>query len=292
MARTKHPGDRQYGGRGAPRGAGRSAVTRRLDERRGALARRLAGGGAAWLVCIGLGGCANTWDDVTSRDFHFRTMFNHAPEPLTVLHESTDGDARAKAMRALKEPLRNGGGQSEQDEVVRLLTAAAAGDPQPLCRMEAIKALGRFQDPRAVPALVSAYEAAAQMPAEVSGAIRGQALTALGETHQPAAITFLVKATQKTVPADAGDNERQRVRDTRLAAVRALRTFEGSAEVAGAMARLANDEKDVALRDRARETYVKVTGTEPPSGPVPSPAPPQQLQPYGVQLTGATQPRP
>src|SRR5581483_5104796 len=125
-----------------------------------------------------------------------------------------------KAMRAIKEPLRNGGSQSEQDEIVRLLTAAAVGDPQPLCRMEAIKALGRFHDPRAVPALVSAYDAAGQMSVEVSGAIQGQALTALGETRQPAAISFLVKATQKPLPADAGENERQQVRDTRLAAVR------------------------------------------------------------------------
>src|SRR5581483_12200404 len=84
---------------GAPAGAGRAAVTTRLHHRR----RALAGGAAAWLACTGLAGCATAWDDVTSREFHVKTMFNRSPEPIVVLRESADGDARAKAMRALKE---------------------------------------------------------------------------------------------------------------------------------------------------------------------------------------------
>jgi hypothetical protein len=143
-----------------------------------------------------------------------------------------------------------------------------------------------------VPALISAYEAAGQMPADLSGAIQGNALVALGETKQPAAVSFLVQASQKTVPAEATDHDRQQVRDTRLAAVRALRNFEGSKEVAGAMVRMAQNEKDVALRDRAHETYVKVTGTEPPSNAPAAPTPLEPAKPGGdVQLTGATQPR-
>jgi hypothetical protein len=261
-------------------------VARRLDERRGPAAGRLARGTAALAVCAALGGCAGFWDEVTSRDFHFRNLYTRA-DPLTVLRDSQDGDARAKAMLALKEPRRNGGGAAEQEEAVRILTTAATADPQPLCRMAAIQALGRFQDPRAVPALISAYEAAGQLPADVAGAVQSQALASLGETRQPgAAVTFLVKAANRQPPAEASDRERQQARDTRLAAVRALRNYDGSPEVATAMTRLMQSEKDVALRDRARETYVKVTGTEPPADPVapPTPVPPAD---GGVQLTGA-----
>jgi hypothetical protein len=238
------------------------------------------------MVCAALCGCATTWDDLTSRDFHVRTMFSR-PDPMTVLRESSDGDARAKAMRALKEPSQTGGSDAEQDEALRILTTAATNDSQPLCRLEAIRALGRFQDPRVVPVLISSYESAAQLPVEVSAAIQSQALTALGETRQPAAVKFLVQESGKRMPSEAGDRERQQVRDTRLAAVRALGNFERSPEVAEAMARLVQSEKDVALRDRARDTYVKVAGSEPPAGAAPSPllAPKPDT---GVQLTGGT----
>ena len=50
----------------------------------------------AFTAAAGLAGCATTWDDVTSRDFHVRSMWEHT-DPMTVLHESTDGDKRAKA---------------------------------------------------------------------------------------------------------------------------------------------------------------------------------------------------
>ncbi len=267
-------------------------MARRSDVRRGTPARWRYGA-AAWAVCAGLSGCAGMWDEVTSRDFHMRNLFQR-PEPLAVLRESTDGDARAKAMRALKEPRRNGGGDTEQEEVVKLLTAAAVSDPQPLCRLAAIEALGRFEDPRAVPALRSAYETAAQLPAEVAGPIQSQALVALGRTHQAAAVTFLVQTANQPMPADAGDRERQQVRDNRVAAVRALKNYEGSPEVADAMAKLAQAEKDVALRDRARETYAKVTGSEPPAGG--GDAAPQSLTPpqpdSGIQLTGHSVPKP
>jgi HEAT repeat protein len=237
-------------------------------------------------VCAALGGCAGVWDDVTSRDFHARSIFRR-PDPLTVLRESTDGDARAKAMAALQEPRRHGGTDAEQEEVVRFLTAAATADPQPLCRMNAIQTLGRFQDPRAVPALVSAYETATQLPAEVAVPIQTRALTSLGETRQPAAVNFLVQVAARGTPAETGDRERDQTRNSRLAAVRALRSFEHSPEVADAMVRLMQSEKDVALRDRARETYVKVTGSEPPPESMAPPMPAPQSD-GGMQLTGGT----
>ena len=83
---------------------------------------------------------------------------------MAVLRESTDGDARAKAIMALKEPRANGGTEAEQDEVDAASDPDRDLDPQPLCRRAAIQTLGRFHDPRAVPALTQAYETAGQLP--------------------------------------------------------------------------------------------------------------------------------
>jgi HEAT repeat protein len=206
---------------------------------------------------------------------------------MTVLRESTDGDDRAKAMVALKEPKAHGGTDADQDEVVQLLTRTAISDPQPLCRRAAIQALGRFKDPRAVPAISQAYETATQMPSEVAGALQSQALAALGETHQPAAVPFLVQTATKATPADASDRDRQLARDNRLSAIRALKNFDGSPEAAAAAGQLAENERDVAIRDRARETYAKVTGKEPPAPAAGVASPPQPAN--EMQLTGARQ---
>jgi hypothetical protein len=241
----------------------------------------------------GLAGCAGPtfWDDVTSRDYKFKSAFSASPDPMTVLRESGDGDARAKALAALKEPRANGRPDSEQDEAIQLLTRTAITDPQPLCRAAAIRTLGRFRDERAVPALVQAYEGAGQLPSEVAGALQSQALASLGETRQPAAVTFLVQTATRPTPADTTDRERQAVRDRRLAAVRALKNFDGSPDVAAAMAKLAESERDVALRDRARETYAKVTGKEPPAAGAGGEAAPPEAPPKtgGVMLTGGRQ---
>src|SRR5205823_2514029 len=100
----------------------------------------------------------------------------------------------------------------------------------------------------------------------------------------------LAAVASKATPAEATERDRQVVRDNRLAAVRALKNFDGSPEAAAVAGRLAETERDVALRDRARETYVKVTGKEPAAvggGGAPPAGPPQ---PVGdVQLTGARQ---
>jgi HEAT repeat protein len=234
-----------------------------------------------------LTGCAGPtlWDDVTSRDFKFKSVFS-STEPMTVLRESTDGDARAKALTALKEPRTSGGGDAEQDEVMTILTRTAVGDPQPLCRGAAIRTLGRFRDPRAVPALVQAYDSAGQLTSEVAGALQSQALAALGETRQPAAVNFLVQVASKPSSPETTDRDRQFVRDNRLAAVRALKNFEGSPEAAAVAGRLAETERDVALRDRARETYAKISGKEPPAAGGPAPLEAPQPADGGVQLTG------
>src|SRR3954466_11553891 len=100
-------------------------------------------------AALGAAGCANFWDDVNSRDFKFKDLFTASPPPLAVLEHSDDGYARAKALAALEEPQQHGGSQKDQDVYVEILSKSAVSARDPLCRMAAIKSLGRFKDPRA-----------------------------------------------------------------------------------------------------------------------------------------------
>lgn len=227
---------------------------------------------AVALICTSLGGCASFWDDVTSRDFSMSTYFN-PPDPITVLQTSTDGDARARAYARLVEPRQNGGGQVAQEEVVQLLTKAAMSEPQPLCRMAAIRALGKFQDPRAVPALIGAFDAADGLTPELAFMVRSQALTALGETKQPEAANYVVEVAKRPIRSDLSERERYQARDVRLSAVRALKNFPESQAASAAVEALAANEKDVAVRDRAKETFVALTGREPNLPPATPPMP-------------------
>lgn len=228
--------------------------------------------GAVGIACAGLSGCAGFWDEVTSRDFSFQNMVQ-PPDPMTVLRTSNDGDARAKAMRRLD--LSAGA----PEEAVVILTRAAAADPQPVVRSAAVQALGKVHDPRAVPALVAAYDSADQLTPELAYMIRAQALTALGETKQPEAAQFLVQVARQPVKSDLADTERGQARDVRLAAVRSLKNFPGSELAAATAAQLAQSERDVAVRDRARESYVALTGKElsPDALAAPTPTPIQNV---------------
>jgi HEAT repeat protein len=111
-----------------------------------------------------LTGCASNWEAVTSRDFKeqpLHSLFGKTPDPLHVLRTSPEGYARAKAMKRLDEPLRSGGTQADQDEVVdHILGPAATSDPSPVVRAAAIDALSRFEDERAIRYLIAAYHQA------------------------------------------------------------------------------------------------------------------------------------
>lgn len=257
------------------RGAGRIAVIRRLSQ---------AMTGAA--LASGLAGCSSFWDDVTSRDFQVSSMFKRQ-DPMLVLRESTDGDARAKALLALKEPSATGGGESAQEAVLEVLTRAAVSDAQPLCRLAAAQTLGTFKDPKAVQILISCYDSASQLQGEAQSAVQTAALASLGKGGQPSSVTFLVKIATKPTPTEASDKDAQQQRDVRTAAVRALTGFHGSIEVATAMAQIAQQERDVALRDRAREVYVKVTGKEPEAAPPPLPDPKPTTGADDIRLAGS-----
>ncbi|HEV3238438.1 MAG TPA: HEAT repeat domain-containing protein [Gemmataceae bacterium] len=209
-----------------------------------------------------MSGCASFWDDVTSRDFTFGSMFNK-PNPLLVLRDSSDGDKRARALRVLQEPVQHGGTQQEQDMVVKVLTTAAASEKQPLCRLAAIEALGHFKDQRAVEGLTTAFYNASSFGPDTATVIRCQALTALGETRNPAGVELLARVVREP-PAEGTDLERQQTLDIRITAARALGNY-SHYQATEALVHVLQTEKDVALRDRAHESLVAATGKKLPA---------------------------
>jgi HEAT repeat protein len=218
-----------------------------------------------WLLPILLGpllaGCAGFWDDVTSRDFSFHNFFNK-PNPLVVLRDSSDGDLRAKALRSLHEPRANGGTDEQQDAVVKILTTAASSEKYPVCRLAAIQALGTFKDPRVVDGLLNAFYNASSFTAETATIVRCEALTALGQVGNPAAVDLLAKVAREP-PAEGPEADRQQATDVRIAAVRALGHFHHY-QATTALVGVLKTEKDVALRDRAYESLKSATGKDLP----------------------------
>jgi PBS lyase HEAT-like repeat len=119
------------------------------------------------IASLGLAGCLGTWDTLSSRRFRdhpFLTVQHmwQPEDPVLVLRSvpPRDGDERAAAMRRLKEPIRNKGTKEDQDAILDILARAAISDPSPVLRLDAIGALGRFEDPRAAGILLSAYQTA------------------------------------------------------------------------------------------------------------------------------------
>lgn len=235
----------------------------------------------AALLCLACFGCADFWEEVTSRDFKFKDFYT-SPDPLVVLRDSNDGDKRAAALRALQEPKLHGGTDKDQDMVVHLLASAAVTEHQPLCRLAAIETLGRFKDPRATQALKDAFYSAGSFPhsnsstvvdavyntggpsPEMITRIQCQALTALGETGNPTAIELLVRVVKE--PRGEGDQENQQTMDRRIAAAKALGKFKNrDAELA--LVQVLEKEKDVALRDRVNEALQTATGQKLPPDP-------------------------
>jgi hypothetical protein len=228
---------------------------------------------AAALAPLSLTGCSTFWDDVTSREFRVKHLFV-APDPLVVLRESSDGDARAKALRRLKEPKRHGGTQTDQDYVVDLLTRTATTDRQPLCRLAAIDKLGEFQDPRAGKALIEAFyqadrfapdpgsrpynELANRFPADVRTRIQCQALVALGKTRAPEGLDLLTTVLKEPPVLDTEEERRQQM-DVRIAAARALSNYKDY-RATETLVQVLKKERDVALCDRVHDSLVTVTG--------------------------------
>jgi HEAT repeat protein len=220
----------------------------------------LRGGCAFLLLC--LIGCAGLWDEVTSRDFHVRNLFVQ-PDPFVVLRESTDGDHRAKALRALGERKY---AEGNMDAVLQQLTQSATTERQPLCRLAAIQTLGLFHDPRAVQALTAAFENAGTFPQETANILRCQALASLGQTGHADAGAMLVRVVSQPATR-ASEQDKQQTLDERIAAARALENIRHP-QAAEALVRVLRSEKDVALRNRAHESLESLTGKSlPPDAP-------------------------
>jgi HEAT repeat protein len=178
------------------------------------------------------------------------------------LRDSSDGDQRAKALRSLREPKQYGGSDTDQDAVVNILNTAAATEKQPLCRLAAVQALGRFKDPRAVKGLTDAFYNASAFSTETATVIRCQALRALGETGNPAAVELLARVVREP-PAEGTEGEKQQTLDVRIAAARALGKF-SHYQATEALVRVMQNERDIALRDRAYESLQAATGKKLP----------------------------
>ncbi len=233
----------------------------------------------AFLASLGLCGCANFWDNVTSRDFKFEDLFKPNQTPRVVIAKSNDGDKRAAAYAALREPKQYGGSDAEQDAVVLVLVAAARGDSQPLCRLNAIHSLGSFKDPRAIQGLIDAYfavndaprpkgggrvdtlaNAGNAIPLDTANIIQVEALTALGRTKSPAALDLLTRVVQQPSSAvEVSEQEKRLVLDLRIAAVRSLGNFP-QYQSTEALLLVLQKEKDSAMRDRAVEALQLATG--------------------------------
>jgi HEAT repeat protein len=215
------------------------------------------------LTCLGTGGCGDTWDVITSRDFHFKDIFAAQPDPLWLAENSPDGDKRARGLRALEEPLQHGGTQEQQDRIVRLLITRATTDPNALCRLAATHAMSRFKDPRVVDGLKMAYFQDNPLPVtpppEILSAIRCQAIEALGATGHPDALVVIKRAFE--IPQDGRDAPTQEKTNERIAAARALRHFP-QPDVAATLVAILRTEKDVALRNRANDSLQEMTGRD------------------------------
>jgi HEAT repeat protein len=216
--------------------------------------------GLAACVLSGLAGCANL-DDFNIKKMNFE-VFRDPENPIEVIRTSKDGNERARALACLTEPKARNGTQQEQDVVVALLVYSAANESQPWCRVAAISALRKFKDPRAVEGLKDAYYKAGTFVPQTAALIRGQALSGLGDTGNPAAIDLLVRVL-KEPPVDGPDEDRQTKLNERIVAARALGHFKHYA-AAAALVEVLRTEKDPELRTPAHESLVEATGKKIP----------------------------
>ena len=174
----------------------------------------------AALACFGLCGCASFWDDVTSRDFEFRSLWSAKPDPLVVLRDSKDGDKRAKALRSMPEPAQFGEPQEQQDAYVKILCTAVVSERTALCRQAAIASLRTYKDPRVSEALQKAYYSASDYPPETATILRCQALEALGQVGNPNAVKLLTEVVKEPPIAKGAEADRQQLLEQRIAAAR------------------------------------------------------------------------
>jgi hypothetical protein len=216
-------------------------------------------------VALALGvsaGCAARWDEMVSHERDWSYVFGIGkPHPLTVILETTAGDRRAQALCELHEPLRHGGNAKDQDTYLKVLQESAAGDPEPLCRLTAIRCLGKYKDPRAARILEDVYQQP-KLPftLENNSLIRKEALVGLEKMHNDESRHLLIRvARQPGPPLDASHDDRNQTQDEKIVAIRALGKYKQQ-ECVDALTYVMRTEKDIALRDRALASLEESTG--------------------------------
>src|SRR5207302_9928477 len=135
-------------------------------------------------------------------------------------------------------PLQNRADAKDQAAYITTLGTAAKVDSEPLCRLTAIRALGRFKDPRAARILEEVHELPVRRPgvkdndqvlfftAEINSMIRKEALVGLENIHDEKSLHFLAQIARGPGPqrtADLGDS--QQTQDEKIVAIRALRHY-------------------------------------------------------------------
>ncbi len=210
-------------------------------------------------VAVNLCGCATapSWDDLTSREFAVKSLWTTPAPPLEVIAKSSDGYARAKAFNMLDET----SNREENDKRLQALQAGAVADRDPLCRLAALRTLGRYKsEPRAANILTEVYLGNPGMSAENNAFIRQQALTSL-QTNSPADAKqlFLQAARQPNGSlTGAAQRDRTEILDERLTAIRALAKYP-QPDSLETLVRLIETEKDTAIRKCAHESLVTAT---------------------------------
>jgi len=208
-------------------------------------------------------GCATFWDSVTSREFRVADLFKRPDPPMVVLEKSVDGDKRAAALAALKEPLQNKGTAEEQEKVFKVLSDAALIDRQALCRLQAVSTLRSFKDSRTPEVLQDAYYRASNFSPETATVIKCQVLDSLGEVRSPSGLELLVKVLKE--PAVVGsEQDRQQKVDERIIAAKTLGKYKDY-QASESLLSVLQNEQDVALRNCSRDSLQSITGKEIPA---------------------------
>jgi HEAT repeat protein len=225
---------------------------------------------AALVFVFSASGCVNFWDDITSRDFKIKSLWTKPPPPMEIIEHSDDSALRAKALVKLKEPLSSGGSNEEQEFYLHKLTTAAKEDREPLCRLAAIRALGSYKDPRAVRALEDVYQQS-RLPfnQDFNSMIRQQALASLEMNGDEETRHLLIRVARQPGPSNEGGQaqaDRQQTQDEKLIAIRALGRYKQQ-DCIDTLVFILKKESDIALRDRAYDSLVQITGRKLPEDP-------------------------
>lgn len=224
---------------------------------------------ALGMLTLSAAGCASFWDEVFSRERDLGRYFN-PPHPLVTIMESSDGELRAKALAALREPAQHGGSQQDQDKYIEILTTAAKADHDPYCRLCAIQALGSFKDARAAKALDDLLSTQYPFTQDFNYMIRQATLRSLAKIDTEDARRRLISIANSPKAAfDAASLDRQETLDERLIAVTAMGKYRDAASTESLVSILdrAEKEKDWAVRDAAHQSLQESTGKTLPPDP-------------------------